>query len=346
MKKLSFIHKILFSINVFFIVGLLFSFILPYLPPEKFGPISLLSLVVPLLFFGTILFMLYWTFTKCKKQLYSNVVVLIASFFFIPSLFRLNLSSETTEKELSIMSYNVRKFNKFKWINSEIIPLKISQFIHLEKPDIVAFQEYQHLENFKLEYPYYSNPLIGGYRDSIKRNTKRTSLAIYSKFPIINEGVIKYDSYKTSIVYADLVKKKDTIRIYNYHFVSLGIIPDKEYFGHDNSEKLLKRLNESFKIQQKQINVLNEHVQNSPYKVILIGDMNNTPYSWVYKRTKNDLKDSFLEAGRGFGKTYSFNHFPLRIDYIFVDESITVNTHKNFNVQYSDHFPILATVSF
>jgi len=343
---MSFIHKILFSINILFIAGLFFSFILPYLPPKKFGPISLLSLIVPLLLFGTILFMLYWIFTRHKKQLYLNAFILIASFFFIPSLYKINVSSETTENELSIMSYNVRKFNKFKWIKSKNIPLEISEFINLEKPDIIAFQEYQHLENFKLGYPYYSNPLIGGYRDSIKRNTIRTSLAIYSKFPIINEGVIKYDTYKTSIVYVDLVKNKDTIRIYNYHFVSLGIIPNKEYFGHDNSEKLVKRLNQSFKIQQKQINVLNEHVKNSPYKVILIGDMNNTPYSWIYKHTKNDLKDSFLEAGRGFGKTYSFNHFPLRIDYIFVDEGIQVNSHKNYSVNYSDHFPILAKVSF
>ena len=82
------------------------------------------------------------------------------------------------------------------------------------------------------------------------------------------------------------------------------------------------------------------------FKTIIAGDLNNTAYSWGYKNLKDRYTDSFLEAGKGFGKTYGFKGFPLRIDYIFVDKDLKVNTHKNYTIKYSDHYPIMATVSF
>lgn len=268
------------------------------------------------------------------------------SFLFIPSLYKFSSSIETTENELSIMSYNVRKFNMYKWIKVKDIGSKISELIREESPDIVALQEYRNLENFKAEFNYFSNPLNNNYSDP-KRNEKyKSNLAIFSKYPIINDGIVKYSKFLHTTIYADIVKNNDTIRIYNFHLQSLGVIPDQEFFGHSDSEKLLKRISKSFKQQQIQMDPLKKHIMNCKYKVILAGDMNNTAYSWIYKHIKNDLKDTFLETGNGFGKTYSFNGFPLRIDYIFVDKRITVNRHKNYSVKYSDHFPIMATVSF
>jgi hypothetical protein len=46
--------------------------------------------------------------------------------------------------------------------------------------------------------------------------------------------------------------------------------------------------------------------------------MNNSLF-YVYRNIKGTLKDSFEEAGKGFGATYKFK-YPTRIDYIFADE--------------------------
>jgi len=343
MKKPSLIHKALFVLNVLFIVGLFFSFILPYLPPKKFGLISLLSLIVPVLIFGSILFLLYWILIRHKKRLYLNAFILILSFFFIPSLYKLNGSSETTENELSIMSYNVRKFNKYGWIKGENIGSKIGAFVTEESPDVLAMQEYKKDKNLKLKYPY---EYIHRSYNWNKALSYPSGLAFFSKYPIIDTGAVKYKKVFTSIAYIDILKNYDTIRIYNCHLESLGVIPSKDYFGHKDSEKLLKRLNSSFKIQQTEIDTLNHHIKNSKYRTIIAGDMNNTAYSWAYKNLKKDRQDSFLEAGKGFGRTYSLKGLPLRIDYIFVDEDISVDGHENYDVKYSDHFPVMATVSF
>ena len=78
----------------------------------------------------------------------------------------------------------------------------------------------------------------------------------------------------------------------------------------------------------------------------MAGDLNNTAYSWAYKNTKNNLQDTFLEAGEGFGTSYKFKGFPLRIDFIFVDQKIKINTHKKYEIKYSDHYPISTTIAF
>lgn len=74
--------------------------------------------------------------------------------------------------------------------------------------------------------------------------------------------------------------------------------------------------------------------------------MNNSPFSYVYRSIKGTLKDSFEEAGTGFGATYKFKYYPARIDYIFADEKMTVKKFESFpKFINSDHYPIMAKLS-
>jgi endonuclease/exonuclease/phosphatase family metal-dependent hydrolase len=74
--------------------------------------------------------------------------------------------------------------------------------------------------------------------------------------------------------------------------------------------------------------------------------MNNSAFSYVYRNIKGTLKDSFEEAGSGFGETYKFKYYPTRIDYIFADEKMSVKEFESFsNFENSDHYPIMAKMS-
>ena len=78
--------------------------------------------------------------------------------------------------------------------------------------------------------------------------------------------------------------------------------------------------------------------------VILVGDFNQTPYSFVYNSFKEIMNNAFETAGNGFGFTYRGSTlFFLRIDNQFYDprlKAIDFKTHKQ--VPYSDHYPIEA----
>ena len=344
MKKLNFINKIAFLLNNIVAILLLLSFFVPYIKPSSFYLASILGLATPALFLLNILFIIYWIVIGFRKQfLLSSFVVLLSSFFATPIYKFSSNSKENDENQLKIMSYNVRKFNMYNWIDEKKIPEKITSFIKKEDPDIVALQEFKQDENFKLDYPYTYNHYSYNYFQ--KRNVQ-SGLVIYSKYPIVNRGSLDRSKFTTDIIYADIIKNNDTLRIYNFHLYSLGVVPDQDNFGHKDSEGLIKNLGISFKVQQKEIDSLNSHIVKNNYPTVLSCDMNNTAYSWVYRKTKKQLKDSFLESGNGFGKTYSFKGFPLRIDYIFVDPRMDVIQHKNYKIKYSDHYPIMATISF
>ena len=142
-----------------------------------------------------------------------------------------------------------------------------------------------------------------------------------------------------------MVKGIDTIRIYNVHLQSSGVNTEIENLNKESSERLLKRVAKTFKRQQSQTELFLSHKEKSPYKMIICGDFNNTPYSYVYRKIKGDLVDAFQEAGNGFGRTFDFKYFPVRIDFILVDKSFKINGFKTYKEKLSDHYPILTKVS-
>ena len=141
-----------------------------------------------------------------------------------------------------------------------------------------------------------------------------------------------------------MVKGDDTIRIYNVHLQSLRI-DHVENLKTVDSKKLIRRVGETFEMQQFQSELFVKHKEKSPFKMIICGDFNNTAHSYVYKKIKGDLVDAFREAGNGFGRTFDYKYFPVRIDFILADEAFTINNFKTFEEKFSDHYPILSKVS-
>ena len=158
---------------------------------------------------------------------------------------------------------------------------------------------------------------------------------------MINMGSLDIANSANNIIYADILKNKDTIRIYNLHLESLKINPNKQNFGEATSDKLIERMKSSFQKQATQVEQFLEHEKLWIGKTIVCGDFNNTAFSWVYRQISKKKQDAFKEAGKGLGKTFNYP-YPLRIDFILPDHNFEVNNFKTFEVPYSDHYPILA----
>ena len=58
-----------------------------------------------------------------------------------------------------------------------------------------------------------------------------------------------------------------------------------------------------------------------------------------------DRKDSFREAGKGFGATFSMLWPMLRIDYVLFPERCVGVSYKVERLPYSDHYPVVAEMS-
>ncbi|MDG1284894.1 MAG: endonuclease/exonuclease/phosphatase family protein [Flavobacteriaceae bacterium] len=340
MKNLNLLNKFIFLINSVLALLLLLSFGLSYVPPKSYALISTLSLSVPLLIILNLIFTVYWLI-KLKKQVMLSLLVLVVGYNQVLSFYKFSSESVSkSENSFSIMSYNVRLFNLYNWIDDESIPAKIQEFIEVESPNILCFQENDSGSNLDFKsyaYKYQTNA----------SNTNKSELAILSTYKILNSGFIDFPNSANSAIFADVLIKSDTMRIYNVHLQSTGIDAnmDVESLDSEQSNKLLNRLGTTFKAQQYQAELVAKHVSKSPHKVLICGDFNNTIYSYVYRILKGDLMDAFETSGTGFGSTFDFKYFPVRIDFILADQSFLSRNFKNYTIPYSDHFPILSEFS-
>ena len=347
MKKLSWFNKAVFVFNIVVTVLTFVAYVLPFLAPKMFPLLSVLTLILPLFLILNTLFFIYWLL-QLKRQVILSGLVLLLGITFINKFYKFSSNDiEATEKDFTVMSYNVHLFNVFKWIDRDDVPAEILTFINEKNPDILCIQEYSSSANIDLKvYPHRYIFTDG--------NNIKSGQAIFSKFPIIDQGNIIFPNSTNNVVFADIKKGKDVIRVYNMHLQSLKISPDVneideniDAINQDKSQMMFKRISVAFKQQQEQAEIFMEHKKDCKYPIIICGDMNNSAFSYVYRSIKGKLKDSFEEAGKGFGATYKFRYYPARIDYIFTDEKIAVKKFESFpEFINSDHFPIMARLSF
>jgi endonuclease/exonuclease/phosphatase family metal-dependent hydrolase len=334
MRKLSFPDKIIFLLNSILTLALCLAFLLPFLSPKLFPQIAVLGLVTAPLILVNILFVVYWLL-KLKRHFLLSSFVLVLGIHHFSALFGFSEKQVFLNDDCKIMSYNVRLFNAYKWSTKDSLNYKIYDFIKEKDPDILAIQEFYPEKKNAIHYPYQyleKNPGSKAYQ------------ALYSNYKITNQGSLGFQDSGNNAIFIDVLKNQDTLRIYNVHLQSFSIDKNAENFGEKNSEKLLKKLSVFFKKQAVQTSMIEQHVKSCPYKTIITGDFNNNAFSWVYRKLATDKEDAFINAGSGFGKTFDY-FFPMRIDFILVDESITINNFKSYPVNYSDHYPIMARVN-
>jgi endonuclease/exonuclease/phosphatase family metal-dependent hydrolase len=336
----------MYSLNIILIVVTFVAYLLPFLAPKIFPILSVLTLFMPLFFILNGMFFLYWGIHFKKRMILSGLVLLIG-ITFINKFYKFSAKEyPPDDKNFTVMSYNVRLFNLFKWLDKADVPGEILEFINDKNPDILCIQEFSSSAVIDLKVYRYKYILMEG-------NKIKTGQAIFSKFPIINQGNIVFPDSNNNVIYADVKKGKDIIRVYNMHLQSIKITPDVneiseniDVIDKDKSQMLLIRISKAFKQQQLQAEIFKEHEKKCDYPIIICGDMNNSAFSYVYRSIKGTLQDSFEEAGIGFGATYKFKYYPTRIDYIFADEKMTVKRFESFpEFENSDHYPIMAKLS-
>ena len=337
MKKLSFFNRIVFYLNVIVAVALLVACIVPYTDSAS---LAFLSLSVPLLVLVNALFVVFWVVKRNIRALFS-ISVLVYGYMNMGPFFQFgnDINPIDEKKALSLMSYNSLGFRWKDDVWGSTAGVSIVKFINKENPDFISFHEFDDRKmgkDYFNKYPYsFIDHELGEPQSGVLQ-------AIFSKYPIINSGVLDFPDSSNSAIFSDIVYGKDTLRIYNLHLQSLSIRPRS--IKRERSYRLFARLRRSFRRQLNQSEIVRAHVNSGPFKSIVSGDFNNNQFSRVYFNLRGDFKDSFLEKGTGFGTTINFWRFSFRIDYVLVDPSFEVVSHQNYDINLSDHEPIMASI--
>lgn len=334
MKSLSLGNKLLFILNNIFAALLLIAYLTTFISPLFIKYTALINFSIPFLWVIHILFIMIWLI-KLKKQVFLSIIVMALGWYHFQKIMVFNNTQHQYSDGIKIMSYNVMQFYN-KEDKRRNTYKDIQKFVEEQNPDVICMQEFN----------VFDNSLFPDYKYKIEsQKSKGFKTNLLSKYPIINHEKFGFGVSNNSAVYADIVKGEDTLRVFSIHFESLNLKPTIERINEEPKEKLLKRLGKTFTRQIEQLNTLKPHIENSPHPVVIGADMNNTGLSYMYRQLINlNLKDSFLESGNYYGKTYNFGLLPIRIDMILIDENLNSSNFKNYTVNYSDHFPIMTEI--
>lgn len=349
-------NRMLFSLNVLACILLLGAYLAAWIPPSKFHWCSILAIGYPFLLLINILFSGWWLYRR-KRYFYLSFLTIILGFQHFFSFVGFNFfASYDVPNSLQIMSYNVRYFNATALKEAAALQKaqqKVLQTIKKNPMDIFCGQEFsgktgQHTQQaihyLKNELGLKHHFLGGG-----------SSLAIFSKYPILKKGTIDFKGSYNGAIYTDIAYQNQTIRVYCFHLQSIRLGNDEhEIFNKENLASLNEndtqakykrignKLKQAFYHREEQAKFIAEHIQNSPYPVLVCGDMNDTPLSYAYGQLSHKLQDAFIEKGGGFGSTYAGSLPFLRIDYTFVSTPWSVQSFRVLPETTSDHYPIYA----
>ena len=345
-KKLGWFNIVVFVFNILVVFLTILAYVLPFLAPKLFPILSVFTLFMPLMLVVNLIFFFYWFFQWKRQFLLSGVILIIGIPFFNKYYKFSSEEMPVVEDDFIFMSYNVRLFNLYEWIDRDDVQIQIDTFIRKQNPDVLCIQEYSHKNKIDFKVYKHKHILMAG------KKTK-TGHAILSKYPIINQGEVPFEDSENNAIFVDIKRGIDTLRVYSIHLESVKITDDVsriegdvQEVTQDRSRKMLKRMNESFKQQQSQAENIQKHRADCKFPVIICGDLNNSAFSYVYRTIRGDLNDAFEEKGAGFGKSYHFKYYPARIDYIFTDDYFEVKEFRSFShFVNSDHMPILARLN-
>tara|TARA_B100001173_G_C16026317_1_gene564188 strand:+ start:2711 stop:3715 length:1005 start_codon:yes stop_codon:yes gene_type:complete len=332
--KFNFVSKILLLINVFLIA---FQLLLMNTFWD-FHQYPFLNLMVPVISVINVIFFIFWII-KLKWPFLLFIFSLMIGFKEWGKLYKLPNNAIPISNGIKVMSFNVRLFNSFKWIDSKSVPQSIETFINKENPDLVCLQEHSKEFNPKFKnYPYQ-------YIVSSKNNNQN-GLCILSKYPLKNRGRLDFEDSNNSALYANFYYKRDSIRIYNVHLESLSINLKDSLLIQEHFLKFVERIQSVIQKQELQIDQFVKVDQKNKHPTIICTDLNNNAFSRVYKRLKADRLDAFDLSGGGLGATYKLAYFPFRIDFIFTDQKFKVINFKTHDLKLSDHKPISALLQW
>lgn len=359
-NPLSWSSKILPGINLLLAAAIMLSYLAPVVSPKTTSIPALLGLIYPVLFILNLFFLIWWLIRLRWFFIIPLIALLIGWNVFLKH-FGLGQDNiiQTNQNPLKVLSYNVRMFDVQNWRQGQepVTRDSIMEFLNRENADIVCFQEFFHGEkNYFPTVEPFVDILMAGYihTDFIisKGGNKHFGLATFSRFPIVNKGVIHFKgAVANSGIYSDVAVDGDTIRIFNVHLESVKFSSsDYKYVSElmgpgagqtsSNSKIIFSKLKNAFYQRADQAKVVAGHIEQSPYPVILCGDFNDTPSSFAYHTISHGLQDAFLNSGFGLGSTYAGDVPFLRIDFILHGPEMLSSNYERYNVNFSDHYPI------
>ncbi|MBU2553715.1 MAG: endonuclease/exonuclease/phosphatase family protein [Bacteroidetes bacterium] len=355
------LYTVMALLNFVAVIALVFALTAGELYTSEHDIMPVFGLFYPIFLIANIIFMIFWLLARKPLFLLSALTIIIG-YGNLSDNYQISLYQERSEIDtaaIRVLTYNVQQFRDGKLREYPGTKSDILSFISKQNAEIICLQEYQStgkhiydslkktrddLNTGTYYYESYYNP----------QYNQLSGLVIFSRFKAVNSGKLKTEGSRTFGIFTDLLINSDTVRVFNIHLASIKLAKEDIGFVASpaaESQEMIKtkslaiyeKLYRAFLLREKQTTYLIELIEKTPYKIILSGDFNDTPSSWVYHQLQKKLNDSFVQKGNGIGVTFAGSIPLLRIDYI-MHSGFTTLSFKRHNFKRSDHYPVASVL--
>lgn len=339
-------QKLIRWFNVALIVGTLLIYTSSSFDPSKWWASAFFGLFWPFAILGNLIMMVFWVYRKKWYGLIS-FICLLAVWPGVQRVIGFNSSTASTEQSnaIHLVTFNVQDFSGLNTSGSSIAGSIEDYFQEKDiQADVYCFQEGGNKDWAAI------TKALGGSKRWISDNG---NTAILTNLKVVGKGSLGFGKTSNSCIYLDLKAGEQVFRVYNVHFQSNKIsqkanqvVEEKRYNDKQLVKSILARYRKAVILRSAQVKKLRQHIDQCPYPVMVCGDFNDQPMSYVYKHLMDSgkLQDGFVERGSGIGTTYNGVIPALRIDYILADKQFEQLEYKRLKPTFSDHFAIFSTV--
>lgn len=329
----------------------------PYVDPVAYPVISCAGLAFPGFLIINLLFFLFWMVVY-RRYLWLPLLGFICSFGAIRTYLPINpFAPEVPEGSIKVLSYNTMAFGHGQ-VHTKECPNPVLEYLRNSDADIICLQEFVvggKLKQKDVDYALRNYPYKHYYRIS-----KFNGLGCYSRFPIISARPIKCGNSNNGSIAYWMNVNGDTMMVVNNHLESNKFtIEEKEIYRDmvkdpvdkekmsQGSRLLIRKLVDATAIRAVQADTVASLIaENEGNRVIVCGDFNDSPLSYVHRVIGKGLDDAFIESGNGLGISYNQNRFYFRIDHILLSKNLKAyKCTVDRSIKSSDHYPIWCYVA-
>jgi endonuclease/exonuclease/phosphatase family metal-dependent hydrolase len=327
----------------------------PHVNPQGKWPLAVLSLFYPALLIIHFSFILFWGALR-RWQFLLSLGCVLAGWGHVRTIIgfsspKAGIAGET--EAIRVMTFNCYSFLGSNGGAKLIEPDQLAQLLRNYEPDILCLQEFANTDE---QVKKFSNWVRDGRDFPYALVQTEPSLAIFSRYPLTDKAADTFPGSYNGYQRTDVAIGDHNISLFNLHLQTNAItgLADKVVDSGDlktretwmNIGGMLRRYQRAARKRVAQAKEVQALLKQASHPVVICGDFNDVPQSYVYRLLRQGYTDTFRKAGVGLGVTYSGKIPGLRIDYIFTPAELSVLETRVLRPGFSDHRPVLSTVAF
>ena len=348
------IRAIVLILNILLIVGLLLSTLAGCINPSRFIPLSLAAYLYLPLLGANLLMVVVWLLMGRWEFLLSTAAIVLR-WSMVGMYLQVGGTSKVPDRAehpamVTLMTYNVHQFQGREDLpsQSDITAQAFLDLVHRHQPDVLCLQEFAAPKTLRVT----DSLVLMGYNHYYGAHTSASGLpygtVVFSRLPITY--VTRIDSEKLLV---ELLKEGRPMRVCCIHMDSYRFDPaDREEIERmrhgevqESSRRTIGKVRETILCHETEwLQHLEPVISASTVPLVVAGDLNDIPNSWLCHRLSKHLDDCFREKGSGFSATYNGGFPQFRIDAVYHSEGLETLSYKRLRSDLSDHYPVMTAL--